>query len=98
MMPLRRCVASGLMGLIFLFGCTVSLTRAEEKPTGKDIAPGTRPFTITVKGGERSYLLHIPPSYDHAKTWPVMVMFHGGGGTAKAAMWETGSAEKADKQ
>jgi len=98
MMPLGRRIASGLIGLLFLFGCMDSLARAEERPTGKNMAPGTHPFTITVKGVERSYLFHIPPSYYPARKWPVVVMFHGGGGTAKAAMWETGWDEKADKE
>jgi polyhydroxybutyrate depolymerase len=71
---------------------------AEEKPAVKSVAPGTRPFTVTVKGVERTYLLHTPPSYHHAKKWPVVVMFHGGGGTAKAAMWETGWGKKADTE
>jgi polyhydroxybutyrate depolymerase len=62
------------------------------------MAPGTHAFTITVKGVERKYLLHIPPSYNSARKWPVVVMFHGGGGTAKAAMWETGWDKKADKE
>lgn len=93
-----RCIARGLMGLLFLCGCHVSSAGAEEKPTVKSVPPGTHPFAINVKGVERSYLLHIPPSSDHAKKWPVVVMFHGGGGTAKAAMRETGWAEKADKE
>jgi poly(3-hydroxybutyrate) depolymerase len=82
-MALRRCVASGLMGLIFLFGCTGSLTRAEERPIGKNTDAGTHPFTMTVKGVQRSYLVHIPVSYGRAKEWHVVVMFHGGGGTAE---------------
>jgi polyhydroxybutyrate depolymerase len=62
------------------------------------MAPGTHLFAVTVKGVERRYLLHVPPASDSAKKWPVVVMFHGGGGTAKIAMWETGWAEKADKE
>lgn len=98
MKPSSRFVAGGLIGLLFLCGCHVWSAGTEEKPIVKSVAPGTHPFAINVKGVERSYLLHIPPSSDHTKKWPVVVMFHGGGGTAKAAMWETGWAKKADKE
>ncbi len=63
-----------------------------------NMTPGPHQLTMKVKGIERSYLLHVPRSYDRAKQWPVVVMFHGGGGKAKGAMWETGWDEKADKE
>jgi len=85
------------MGLLFLCVCYMSSAIADKKPTTNNVAPGIHVFTITVNGVERSYLLHIPLSYDHAKKWPVVVMFHGGGGTAKSVMWETGWAEKSNK-
>ncbi len=93
-----RWVAAGLMGLLFLCGCHVSSAGTEERATVQSMATGTHLFAVTVKGVERRYFLHVPPAYDPAKKWPVVVMFHGGGGTAKAAMWETGWAEKADKE
>ncbi|MHB8838370.1 MAG: CE1 family esterase [Gemmatimonadaceae bacterium] len=40
----------------------------------------------------------MPSAYNPGKKWPVVVMFHGGGGTARAALRETGWAEKADKE
>ena len=91
-MPSGRWVVAGLMGLLFLCGCHVSSAGAQEKP------PGTHTFTIMDKGVERRYLLHVPPTYTPARKWPLVVMFHGGGGTAKLAMRETGWAEKADKE
>ena len=93
-----RWVVAGLMGLLFLCGCHVSSVGAQETLTIKSVSPGTHPFTIMVKGVERRYLLHVPPTYTPAKKWPLVVMFHGGGGTAKFAMRETGWAEKADKE
>lgn len=92
-----RCVAAVLMGLLLLCVCHISSAVAEEQPTPRNLAPGIHVSAITVKGVERSYLLHVPSSYKHAKKWPVVVMFHGGGGTAKSAMWETGWAEKSNK-
>lgn len=34
---------------------------------------------------DRSFLLHLPPSYDPAEAIPVVVVFHGGGGNADSA-------------
>ena len=95
MMRWRKCVTLSLMAL-FLFGCMDSWTRAEDRPTVKNTVGGLRIFTITVKDDQRRYLVYIPKSYDSTTKWPVVVMFHGGGGTARAAMWETGWNEKAD--
>ncbi|MCX5824853.1 MAG: dienelactone hydrolase family protein [Deltaproteobacteria bacterium] len=59
---------------------------------------GTHSFTLTVGGLERTYIVHVPSSYNPQKQLSaVVIMFHGGGGTARAAMWETGWAEKAEK-
>ena len=98
MLFLLRCVAFHLVGLLLLFGGGLQCVRADEKPTVKNIASGTHFFAITVQGVVRSYIIHVPPSYDSAKKWPVVVMFHGGGGTAQAAMWETGWDDKSDKE
>jgi len=87
-----------LVGLLISFGGAVQYVRADEKPTVTSIASGTHPFAITVQGVERSYFVHVPPSYDSTKKWPVVVMFHGGGGTAQAAMWDTGWDDKSDKE
>jgi polyhydroxybutyrate depolymerase len=83
---------------ILLFGFMISLSCAEEESAGGNAAAGTRLFQVTVKGVQRNYLAHIPASCRREKKWPVVVMFHGGGGTAGAAMRETGWNEKADKE
>jgi polyhydroxybutyrate depolymerase len=55
-------------------------------------------MSIAVGGLERRYVVHVPPGYSRKTHWPVVIMFHGGGGTAKAAMWKTGFAVKADQE
>jgi len=60
--------------------------------------PGSHTLTITVNGMERSYIVHVPVTYKSQTSSPVVIMLHGGGGTAKAAMWETEWADKADKE
>jgi len=53
----------------------------------------------SIESGEaaRHYRVHIPAGADGA-TLPVVVMLHGGGGTGKAAAWETGWNDKADRE
>jgi polyhydroxybutyrate depolymerase len=83
-----------LSGLIL--GCTVNAQQPEGK--AKQLAPGDHSLTLQVGDLERSYLLHVPPGYDGKKPTPVVIMFHGGGGTGQSAMRETGWAQKADKE
>jgi len=93
-----RRVAASLTILLFLCGCHVSLADSETRQTAGSTTPGTHTCAIRVKGVERRYLLHVPPAYTPARKWPVVVMFHGGGGTARIAMRETGWVDKADKE
>lgn len=66
------------------------------RPTNPGAGPHS--FTLTVDGLERTYIVHVPSSFNSQKQLSaVVIMFHGGGGTARAAMWETGWAEKAEK-
>jgi polyhydroxybutyrate depolymerase len=44
--------------------------------------PGDYTQTITVAGVQRSYLLHVPPSYSAASAMPAVVLLHGGQGSA----------------
>lgn len=39
--------------------------------------------TITVDGISRTYLLNLPPSYDGASVYALVIAMHGGGGTAE---------------
>jgi polyhydroxybutyrate depolymerase len=90
-----RFIAVILWCTIFCFGL-VSDAFAQEQTTAQSIAPGTHSFSVIVDRLERRYLLHVPPAYDPARKWPVVVIFHGGGGTGSGVMWETGWAAKAD--
>lgn len=39
--------------------------------------------SMTAGGLERTYLIHIPPSYDLSKSVPLLIALHGGGGTGQ---------------
>jgi len=64
---------------------------------GRRLSSGHHRFTLTADGLERTYIVHVPSNYDARTQFPLVVMLHGGGGTASTALWETGWVEKADK-
>lgn len=60
-------------------------------------APGDQRLTLKVGDLERRYTVHVPPSYTGQTAVPVVLMLHGGGGTSRAAAYETGWGAKADQ-
>ena len=46
---------------------------------------------------DRRYIVHVPVTYDGKRLMPVVIMLHGGGGTARNAMVETGWSTKAER-
>jgi polyhydroxybutyrate depolymerase len=62
------------------------------------IPPGHQELTLEVGRLERSYLLHVPPTYEQAKPLPLVIMLHGMGGTALHSHRETGWSSKADAE
>ncbi|MEN6519827.1 MAG: PHB depolymerase family esterase [Armatimonadota bacterium] len=54
--------------------------------------------TISVSSLNRHYIVYIPDSYYTQKFVSLVIMLHGGGGTARGAMEETGWIEKAKKE
>ncbi|MEW6185233.1 MAG: PHB depolymerase family esterase [Thermodesulfobacteriota bacterium] len=87
------------VGIAFLFCCFL-LPFTPQGSYSQNIrgGPGIQTFNLSVKGIERSYLIYVPASYNRQKPMPLVIMLHGGGGTGQAAMWETGWAEKAEKE
>ncbi|MEK6795894.1 MAG: PHB depolymerase family esterase [Spirochaetota bacterium] len=61
-------------------------------------AGGAQVCSIVVGDLKREYTIYLPTAYDGEKSLPVVIMFHGGGGTSKAAMAETGWDKKAEKE
>ena len=69
------------LGLILLNGCSKI---NHEENVDQDI--GTLLRRIEVEGETREYLIHIPNSYDTTKSVPIMLNFHGFGGSASDYM------------
>jgi poly(3-hydroxybutyrate) depolymerase len=68
------------------------------EPTPADLlSPGRHALSLAVEGRQRSYLVHVPPRAGRSTPLPVVIMFHGGGGSAESARRETGWDRKADR-
>jgi polyhydroxybutyrate depolymerase len=82
------------LSLLGIWGCSENL------PGFEALQPGTYEhiLDIRVAGFRRSYLLHIPKSYDRTKPLPLVVALHGGFGTAEKMAYETGFSEIADRE
>ena len=87
-----------LMTTFLVCFCTMVCMAQETLSRDKHLGPGRHTLILIVNGLERVYIVHVPASYNPQMRSPLVVMLHGGGGTARAAMWETGWAEKAEKQ
>ncbi len=72
--------------------CLVSLLLLAE-PLGS----GLHSRQLTVSGLKRTYLAHVPPSYDATHPTPLVLVLHAAGTNAAQAMRMTGLNDKADQ-
>ena len=54
-------------------------------------------ITLTHAGLERTYILHVPSSYDESQPTPLLLSFHGGGGNAENQRRVSGFNELSDE-
>jgi len=92
----NRGVAAWLV-VIILLGSSISVPGQGSPQQPKRLGPGDHSLSVNVNGRERTYTVHVPPKYDGKTPMPVVLMFHGGGGTARGAIKETSWPDKADK-
>lgn len=93
----RRTISQVAIGILLLCGC-VSPASVGEASSLNNRSAGNHMLSITVGGLKRRYVVHVPPGYGHKTHWPVVIMFHGGGGNAKAAMCQSGFTVKAGQE
>lgn len=70
-------------GLRILAGATLLLLLQTASPgpiASEPLEPGLHHVAVTSDGGERSFSLYIPSSYDPAVQWPLVLLFHAFGG------------------
>jgi len=53
---------------------------------------------LSINGEKRSYIIHVPESYDETMPTPLVLVLHGGGGNAKNIENVSGFNEKADEE
>ncbi|MDE3724166.1 alpha/beta hydrolase-fold protein [Nocardiopsis sp. N85] len=82
--------------LVTVPGATIPLPDdpvAAHRSTGCGLSPPHEPgaavrYSLTSGGSERSYLLHLPPGYTEHRSWPVLLAYHGRGGSGeRMAEW-----------
>lgn len=84
-----------IAAVLFLFGDGCSIRNNIEHPN--EITPGDYTYQINVGSLVREYVIHVPAQYSENRPMALVIMFHGGGGTAQNTMIETGWDEKADQ-
>ena len=92
----RKIPLALLLGTVILLGCVSMGTGQADATNAKRVSSGKHNFTIRVGGLKRHYTVHVPPSYDGRTPVPVVKMLHGGGGSGKAAVTETGWGAKSE--
>lgn len=74
--------------------CNLPNAHSQDKHAG----PGSHSLAITVNDLDRTYIVHVPATYQPQRPSPLVIMLHGGGGTARAAMRETEWTMKAERE
>jgi polyhydroxybutyrate depolymerase len=65
--------------------------------TPDQLNAGDHTRTLEIDKRKRTYLVHIPKSYDGSKPYPIVLSFHGGGSNAEQMMRFCGLNDKADQ-
>ena len=97
MKTLRFAVAFLGIALVFLV-VAFAVARAQQARADATFIAAAKLQTVmlTVDGVERRALVHLPPAYDGKAVLPVVLMFHGNGGTAESVVKETGWVAQSD--
>jgi polyhydroxybutyrate depolymerase len=67
------------------------------QPQSEMLGPGKHARNLTVDQHKRSYLIHVPPSYDPKKPMPVVLALHGLAMNGPTMEWVSGLSKKADE-
>lgn len=92
---------AALVACTWMAGCAAAPqgTAAGGYPaTLSQLGPGAHELALPFDNLPRRYTIYLPKNYRAGNKWPAVIMFHGGGGTAKAAMKETSLTETANRE
>ncbi len=95
----RTLVAATVLmaAVVPLPGCSTGVTGPGTEP-GISLGPGTHTLTLLHDGIQRRYHVHIPPAATAGHALPVMLAFHGGGGSGDQFRRTSGLPELADSR
>jgi polyhydroxybutyrate depolymerase len=62
------------------------------------VAASDRTYAVSVDGRLRTWTLHVPPSYRSGRPVPLVVLYHGGGGSGRQAQASYGMDPVADRE
>jgi polyhydroxybutyrate depolymerase len=76
-------IVSGGWTLLFALVPLVLAGSACARSPGRSTSPAQRDYTASVQVGAlaRTYIVHLPSGYDGSRALPVVLCFHGGGGS-----------------
>jgi polyhydroxybutyrate depolymerase len=94
---IRNTTIPFLLAIVIMLGCESGGVGRADSTQPKPTSSVDRIITIRLGELDRHYNVHVPPGYDGKTSEPVVIMLHGGGGTGKAAVAETGWGAKADE-
>jgi polyhydroxybutyrate depolymerase len=74
------------------------LARAQTPPDKTASTPGNHDESLKFGGLTRTFIVHVPPSFNGKSRVPVVFMLHGAGGSGAGADSETGWTGKSDRE
>jgi polyhydroxybutyrate depolymerase len=89
---------------LLALGCALWLphaggaAEAPPAPAARFPAPGDFDLTLQVGSRERTFLVHLPPGFAERAALPVLLAFHGGGGSAQGFQEYAGLDAIADRE
>ena len=89
-----------MKGLLAIAALTVSglSALAEDPPPSARLQAGRHALTIEVAGWTRRFSVHVPGGYDPAVPAPLVLVFHGAGGSGTAYLDTNGWARLAERE
>jgi polyhydroxybutyrate depolymerase len=89
----RQTILLASVLIILLLGLSVYFLERGQSSNEGDVK-----YNLNFDGMERSYLVHIPPQYNNSTPMPLVIVLHGGGGSAENIEKVTGFSQKADEE
>ncbi|MEV7398752.1 PHB depolymerase family esterase [Aeromicrobium sp. NPDC092404] len=100
---MRRLLVLAAIAAVLATGTTACGKAETIREPRDDCAParslptGSTERTMEAGGQQRRYLIHVPPGYDGSTKTPLVMLFHGLGGSPQAVIDTTSMAELADQ-